>query len=120
MVLSEAERSRAYYAANRDRILAQRAAHRKTIPHLVKKWNRHSHWQYRYQLTQKRVQQLLQKQNGACAICTIALGSKFDVDHDHKSYRVRGLLCYSCNTGIGFFHESKKKLLQAARYVGAF
>lgn len=42
---------------------------------------------------------LLQKQNGLCAICfrPNVKGKKLAVDHCHKTNKIRGLLCNPCN-----------------------
>lgn len=45
-------------------------------------------------------QKMSVKQNGCCAICKKPesyFNTRLAVDHDHKSLKVRGLLCYRCN-----------------------
>ena len=47
---------------------------------------------------------LLQDQDSACAICGITaeeIGKKLIVDHNHETLKVRGLLCWRCNSGLG-------------------
>jgi len=65
--------------------------------------------------------QLLEKQQGRCAICgTSDPKSKngfFVVDHNHASGRVRGLLCHRCNTGIGFLGDSFSDIARALEYL---
>jgi len=41
---------------------------------------------------------------GKCAICGVR--KKLVVDHDHRTEKVRGLLCYRCNIAVGYI-ESK-------------
>jgi hypothetical protein len=61
---------------------------------------------------------MLKDQNGGCAICYKPEGSRmFDVDHDHKTGEVRGLLCTSCNRVLGHAKDSVERLLAAARYL---
>ena len=49
-----------------------------------------------------------------CAICG---GKSTELDHDHKTGRIRGGLCHLCNGGLGFFKDSPEYLVKAARYV---
>lgn len=42
----------------------------------------------------------------------------FVIDHDHQTGKVRGLLCYNCNVGLGMLQDSPQLLEKAARYVG--
>ena len=41
--------------------------------------------------------QVLASQDDKCAICGSELTGKCDLDHDHKTGKVRGVLCHSCN-----------------------
>lgn len=50
-----------------------------------------------------------------CAPCSS--GRKLAVDHDAETGEVRGLLCGSCNLGIGKFRHSVGRLLEAVRYL---
>ena len=75
-----------------------------------------------YGLTLSCFDDLLKKQNDACAICGKvsgwkANGGKLVVDHCHKSKNVRGLLCPSCNRGLGQFEDNPNFLLNAISYV---
>lgn len=51
---------------------------------------------------------------GRCAICGLPEKA---IDHNHATGEVRGLLCGSCNTGLGFFRDSPKLLRKAAEYL---
>jgi len=65
---------------------------------------------------------LLQMQDYRCAICKIEyenVTKDFAVDHCHKTQVVRGLLCTSCNTGIGLLDENPQIINQALKYLGA-
>jgi hypothetical protein len=40
-----------------------------------------------------------------------------DVDHCHRTGKIRGLLCNSCNQGLGLFKDDEKIMKQAADYL---
>lgn len=72
----------------------------------------------KYGLSQDQFEDLLDSQDARCAICRRAfLPSAPHVDHSHKSGRVRGLLCFDCNTGLGKFHDDINLLRAATRYL---
>jgi len=68
---------------------------------------------------------LLEAQDGKCAICGAIQGHRschgricrLAVDHDHRTAKVRGLLCNSCNRGLGRFKDSIENLEAALRYL---
>lgn len=63
---------------------------------------------------------LLHEQNSACAICGInaeEIGRKLIIDHNHDTLQVRGLLCWRCNSGIGFFRDEQALLAMAINYL---
>lgn len=64
--------------------------------------NRHSARAYRlkvkYGITVEQYDRMLKMQRGKCAICSrVPAKLRLSVDHDHKTGRVRGLLCWTCN-----------------------
>jgi ribosomal protein L34E len=68
---------------------------------------------------------LFAAQDGKCAICGALHGHRsqydrvcrFAVDHDHRTDKVRGLLCNNCNRGLGHFKDSIENLESALRYL---
>lgn len=63
-------------------------------------------------------------QNDLCAICgrperSMLKGKvrRLAVDHDHKSSKVRGLLCADCNRALGLFQDDPDRLRMAAEYL---
>jgi Recombination endonuclease VII len=73
------------------------------------------HLWLRYGLTLDDVDRLLTSQAGVCAIC--GARDPQHVDHDHDSGRVRGLLCFNCNGGLGQFKDNASNLRRAADYL---
>lgn len=64
--------------------------------------------------------EMFQLQNGCCAICgkhQSEFKSALAVDHDHKTGKIRGLLCINCNTGLGRFYDSSDLLRTAIDYL---
>lgn len=64
---------------------------------------------------------LFRKQGGACAICggveDEGRRTRLSVDHCHYTKRVRGILCSSCNLGLGKFRDDPQRLQAAADYL---
>lgn len=64
--------------------------------------------------------EFLNAQNGTCAICgkTVQENKKnLAIDHDHKTMKIRGLLCNRCNLGISYLEENMEILKSAAKYI---
>lgn len=64
---------------------------------------------------------LLEFQGGKCAICPSEVpwsrSDRWAVDHNHTTGEVRGLLCVSCNNGLGRFKDDAESLRSAADYL---
>lgn len=58
-----------------------------------------------YGITQEQYEEILEQQDGVCAICRqVRLDRRrkhLDVDHDHGTGRIRGILCNKCNRLVG-------------------
>lgn len=63
---------------------------------------------------------MVARQGGRCAICELAIHPlALCIDHDHASGSVRGLLCSSCNFGLGHLGiDGPQALARAERVVG--
>ena len=72
----------------------------------------------KYGLTIEDYENMLISQNYSCAICGgDNKGKNFAVDHDHKTGKVRALLCSTCNSGIGSLKDSIDILEKAIEYL---
>ena len=79
---------------------------------------RHYHLRRRYGLGADDVLCLLEAQNSQCLICRRPITAKTaHVDHDHATGKVRGILCFRCNSGMGQFADDPEVLVRAARYL---
>lgn len=71
-------------------------------------------------LTQEQINELFVSQGSKCAICHADdAGSKagWNVDHCHKSKRVRFILCAHCNRGLGAFKDNTDVMRRAAQML---
>ena len=66
-------------------------------------------------MTLEQYDAILALQNGGCAIC--ARTDNLNVDHDHTTGSIRGLLCHGCNVGLGHFRDQTAHLEAAIRYL---
>ncbi len=71
-----------------------------------------------YGLTLEAYEKLWDSQGGRCGICKCIL-EKPQIDHNHKTGKVRGLLCQKCNTGLGLFGDTVEGFTIALDYLSA-
>ena len=79
----------------------------------------------RFDMTIEQYNIIFLKQKGKCVICQKSETIKdkrgsvkwLSIDHDHNTGKVRGLLCNSCNTGLGKMGDSIKVLESAIKYL---
>jgi hypothetical protein len=62
---------------------------------------------------------MLTDQNGKCSICNglDTANKRLAVDHCHETGKIRGLLCGSCNRGIGLLKDCHETLKKASEYI---
>lgn len=82
---------------------------------------------YKYGLDSGDYENMLVAQNYKCAICGTSNPRgegvesdkelSFSVDHNHKTKKVRGLLCNLCNRALGFFQDDPSIVQKAAEYL---
>lgn len=72
-----------------------------------------------YGITSEEYVALYETQDGVCAICSLPERKlpTLAVDHDHVTGKIRGLLCSSCNLGIGHFKDDVGLLRNASNYL---
>lgn len=111
--------------SNKANTLAQKAAYmreyRKRRPRNV----RDSELKKQYGISLSEWEAMHLSQGGVCAVCKSSESerssrySNLSVDHCHSTGRVRGLLCSSCNRGLGFFKDRPDLIDAAAAYLRA-
>lgn len=108
------------YHRNRDRYLAQMKVYREANKEALREKDRKHGWRYmlmsRYKMTIEQHNTMLVEQRNRCAVCDSVL-TKINIDHDHKTGVVRGLLCTPCNQAIGFLRDDALLLRSAAKYI---
>ncbi len=60
---------------------------------------------YRYNLTPREYSDMLEKQDNKCVICHVDFTNTPCIDHNHTTGKVRGLLCVTCNTRVGYLES---------------
>lgn len=131
-------RGRKYRMRNKDKIRARSAIFRNANREHVLKQKREYDKIYRsrpgypladrfrnikqkYGLTAFDYNRLLASQEAKCAICNTSLNDlgkkRMVIDHCHKTKKVRGLLCTTCNLGIGYSKESVDILQNMIAYL---
>jgi len=84
-----------------------------TSPEILMAESRNQHLKQAYGMTLEDYNELFLRQNKKCAICGKHQSEstrRFGVDHDHKTGKVRGILCNRCNTALGCFEKYKKEM----------
>ncbi len=115
-----------WYQKNKEKRNAQIAEYKKTKP---QEWRlnigRKHHLKTRYTITPKEYEAKLISQDYCCAICGKdvvdnirgGIPVALSVDHCHKTNKLRDLLCYQCNSGLGQFKDNLEILQKAIEYL---
>jgi hypothetical protein len=98
--------------------------HRKDVNRRSREWSKANpskitaaKIKYNYGISSEQLEAMKIKQNDLCAICKQNI--KLHVDHSHNTGVFRGLLCGSCNRGIGLFKENTEWLQSAIEYLNS-
>jgi hypothetical protein len=103
--------------------------HAKMFPEMFKVRAEKNRLKTNYKITLDEYEKIKKDQNYSCAICKThesKLKKILHIDHDHQCCPgpttcgkcIRGLLCYSCNTGLGNFKDSPENMINAIMYLG--
>jgi hypothetical protein len=79
---------------------------------------RRNHLKISYGITVEDYIKLFNLQHGRCIICSEKpTKRRLSVDHDHKTGKIRGLLCHKCNMILGYSNDSPLILQEAIHYL---
>jgi len=80
---------------------------------------RHSMRKSKFGISKLEFQQLLIAQNNLCVICNKPQPGRkaLAIDHDHRTGKIRGLLCSWCNRAVGYLEDSAERAEATAKYL---
>ena len=127
-------RQQRYYLKHKERLVQEardkRAKEPEKYKKYVHKWKSKNPDRERernlaqFGLTIEDYDAMHEAQNGLCAICKQPETSSRDgkvyrlaVDHDHKTGKVRGLLCFKCNSAMGSFEKREIPLENVLKFL---
>lgn len=108
-----------WYANNKERHNTWRINN----PEWYKETQRKSVLRRCYGITPDEYNRMFDEQEGCCAICGIhqsKVTNRLNVDHDHITNKVRGLLCWNCNTILGKVNDDIRILRRMICYLRSF
>ena len=93
--------------------------YRKANPEKIKGYAHRTKIRKGYGVEPEQYEAMGEEQGWVCAICgkPSPEGFRLAVDHDHSTHKVRGLLCSSCNQGLGRFKDNPELLMKAIEYL---
>jgi hypothetical protein len=113
----KAASDRRYYENNREKLKQYQKDYRAKNQQKL----RDQHLQRMFGVSIAEFELLLQQQGGGCAICggkeTYGNKKNLNIDHCHKTGRVRGILCSKCNKAIGLLMDDPMLLQLAIAYL---
>ena len=90
----------------------------------LRRTRRNYHLKHSFGISVDDYETLLLKYGGVCAVCKMpethirrGSGKSLDVDHDHSTGMIRGLLCSACNSSLGLLREDSKRIRALAEYI---
>jgi hypothetical protein len=97
-----------------------RKAHAQKARERTKRWQEKNLLMSRYGIDKDQWNKMFQEQQGKCLICEKHASETkrgLAVDHCHKTGKVRGLLCHTCNKGLGLFRDNAEIISSAIDYL---
>jgi hypothetical protein len=94
---------------------------RKLDPELIVKDRRNQRnnaFKRKYGITIEYYEKIYNQQEGKCLICE-RFFKVLDVDHNHETGEIRGLLCRACNTLVGQLECRKKEINKIINYLNS-
>lgn len=84
-----------------------------------KKWHKNWKLENKYGFNINDFNLMCKKQKNKCYICSKSFNNhrKIQVDHNHKTGKLRKLLCRHCNTALGFVEENTNILYKMIEYL---
>ena len=115
----------AYYAANKEKwkgYAARRAVRAAEDPEYAERLRLsvlRSRMMRHYGLTLEEYERMVAANKGKCEVCCRpdAKGRRLSVDHNHKTGKIRGVLCRNCNSALGMLADDPECFLRAAAYL---
>jgi hypothetical protein len=71
----------------------------------------------KYGITPEQYDDMLEAQDHRCYICERKSRRRLAVDHDHRTWLVRGLLCHTCNYLLGTLNDNARLMTRAGEYL---
>lgn len=106
---------KAYIERNKELVASRNKKYRNKNKDRIKIVERERKLKNNYGITTKDYDNLVKQQNHCCLICE-KYSEKLVVDHNHDTGKVRGLLCYQCNSAFGLIYEDINILVNMIKY----
>jgi hypothetical protein len=109
-----------YFLKNKEKILKKRKEYRLKNRKKVQQQRKKSYFKNTYNLTLEQFNEKLNNQNNKCVLCDTTFDEKINkayVDHNHQTGKIRDILCFNCNSGLGKVKEDKNILNNMINYL---
>lgn len=92
-------------------------AWKRANPEKRAKYRRSNNLKRKFGISVEEYDRRFKEQGGGCAVCGRTDKRRLAVDHDHKTERVRGLLCVRCNIALGNVQDDTEVLRLLIEYL---